>query len=79
MMRNSSNQLNEPGQPCWADPDLESVLKQRMPSRYESYDNTINMILEVVEELDGELGTDKTAYQTYIWGSPVSLQTPDQS
>jgi hypothetical protein len=64
--------LDEPGGMCWSDPELETALKQRMPSRYESYVNTIDMILDVIKELDKELGINKLEFQTYISGDPVS-------
>jgi hypothetical protein len=64
--------LNEPGGPAWKDPELETMLKQRMPKTYSSYLDTVEMMLETVQGLDDTLGTSKSHFQTRVTGEYVS-------
>ncbi|KFY40339.1 hypothetical protein V495_05476 [Pseudogymnoascus sp. VKM F-4514 (FW-929)] len=48
--------LEDPGGPSWEDPELNETLKKRIPSRYNSYVDTIHMLLDVVKGLEEALG-----------------------
>lgn len=64
--------LEDPGGPSWADPELNETLRKRIPSRYDSYVNTIHMLLEVVEGLDEALGTKLLYFTTRVTEDAVS-------
>lgn len=66
--------LKEPGGPAWKDQELEDTLRERMPKTYSSYSDTIEMMLETVEELDDALGMNKAYFQERVMGEYVSFR-----
>ncbi|TVY53885.1 hypothetical protein LCER1_G004426 [Lachnellula cervina] len=68
--------LKEPGGPAWKDQELEDTLRERMPKTYSSYSDTIEMMLETVEELDDALGMNKAYFQERVMGEYMVEKTP---
>jgi hypothetical protein len=69
--------LNDPGGPEWKDPELEKLLKERMPKTYSSYLDTVGMMMEVVEGLDNALGMSKIHFQSRVAENTVSPKVSD--
>ncbi|RDL42220.1 uncharacterized protein BP5553_02199 [Venustampulla echinocandica] len=58
--------INDPGGPEWKDPRLEVALTERMPKTYSSYLDTIEMMMEVVQELNDALCMNKAQFQSQV-------------
>jgi hypothetical protein len=69
--------LDDPGGPEWKDPELEKMLKERMPKTYSSYLDTIGMMMEVVEGLDDALGIKKANFRHRVDDADVSQKISD--
>ncbi|KFY05286.1 hypothetical protein O988_00125 [Pseudogymnoascus sp. VKM F-3808] len=64
--------LEDPGGPSWEDPELNETLRKRIPSRYNSYVNTIHMLIDVVKGLDEALGTKLPCFTKRVTEDSVS-------
>ncbi|OBT68139.1 hypothetical protein VE03_01611 [Pseudogymnoascus sp. 23342-1-I1] len=49
--------LEDPGGLIWKDPELNETLRRRIPTRYDSYVDTIYMLHDVIRGLNEALGT----------------------
>lgn len=65
--------LEDPGGPSWKDPELNETLRKRMRLRYDSYVDTIHMLLDVVRGLDEALGTKLIYFTKRVGEDSVSL------
>ena len=48
--------LDNPGGPPWQDPDLEQMLKERLPKSYDWYRSTVAAIIDILENMKRRLG-----------------------
>jgi hypothetical protein len=58
--------LEKPGGDGWKDPDLEEMLKKKMPKSYDLYLGVIEEMNDVVEKLGNGLGITKVRQQQIL-------------
>ena len=58
--------LEKPGGDGWKDPDLEEMLKKKMPKSYDLYLGVIEEMNDVVERLGNGLGITKVRQQQIL-------------